>query len=107
LAYFIFQRKQTQVHDEHSGIKKILFHKYYIDEIYEFIIVRPFLFVSKVVAFVIDTKLIDRFFVGIGLGISSTANVFKRLQTGFVGDYALYIVIGSFCILVFLLTRGV
>ncbi len=107
LAYVLFQRKQSQVLEEHTGFRKILFHKYYIDEIYEILFVKPFVSVSKFIAFFLDLKVIDRFFVGIGFFFGSLANLFRRLQSGFVGDYALYIVLGTFCILVFLLTRGI
>ncbi|MCU0825032.1 MAG: NADH-quinone oxidoreductase subunit L [Leptospira sp.] len=107
LAYILFQRKQSQVLEEHTGFRKILFHKYYIDEIYEILFVKPFVSLSKFIAFFLDLKVIDRFFVGIGFFFGYLANFFRRLQSGFVGDYALYIVIGTFCILVFLLTRGI
>ncbi|TGK85059.1 NADH-quinone oxidoreductase subunit L [Leptospira bourretii] len=107
LAFFLYQRKPSPILEEHTGFRKILFHKYYIDEIYDFLFVRPFLFLSRGVAFFFDTKILDRFFLGIGGSFGVIANGLRRLQSGFIGDYALYVVIGTFCILVYLLTRGV
>ena len=43
--------------------------------------------------------------VGLGFGLMSGG--FRRVQTGFVGDYALYIVLGVIAILSFVLVRGV
>ncbi|ABZ93773.1 NADH dehydrogenase (ubiquinone), L chain [Leptospira biflexa serovar Patoc strain 'Patoc 1 (Ames)'] len=107
LAYFLYQRNQNPILEEHTGFRKILFHKYYIDEIYEVLFVKPFVFVSKAIAYYFDTKILDRFFIGIGGSFGVIANGLRRLQSGFIGDYALYVVLGTFCILAYLLTRGV
>ncbi|MDF3819440.1 NADH-quinone oxidoreductase subunit L [Leptospira sp. 96542] len=107
LAYFLFQIKKSDVLEEHTGFRKILFHKYYVDELYDIFFVKPFVLVSKFIAYFIDTKVIDRFFVGFGFFLKICSSIFRRLQTGFVGDYALFIVLGTFCILTYLLLRGV
>lgn len=106
-AYLVYQKKQSQVLEEHTGFRKILFHKYYIDELYDLFFVKPYVFVSKLVAYTFDTKILDRFFIGIGGSFGVIANGLRRLQPGFIRDYALYVVLGTFCILVYLLTRGV
>ncbi|TGN20153.1 NADH-quinone oxidoreductase subunit L [Leptospira idonii] len=107
LSFLLYQWKKSEILEEHTGFRKILFHKYYVDEIYDFLIVRPYLAVSHLIAFVFDRLVIDRFFVGIGYGIGWVGLGLRRIQTGFVGDYALYIVLGSFGIILYLLVRGV
>ncbi|XDD47696.1 NADH-quinone oxidoreductase subunit L [Leptospira sp. WS39.C2] len=107
LAYLIYQRKQSPILEEHTGFRKILFHKYYIDEIYDVLFVKPYVFLSKGIAYTFDIKILDRFFLGIGGSFGVIANGLRRLQSGFIGDYALYVVLGTFCILVYILTRGV
>ncbi|WP_411822188.1 NADH-quinone oxidoreductase subunit L [Leptospira sp. 'Mane'] len=107
LSYLLFQWKKSEILEEHTGFRKILFHKYYIDEIYEFIIVKPFLFFSNAIGYFFDRVIIDRFFVTFGFNLAWIGGALRRVQTGFVGDYAVYIVIGSFCIILYLLAKGV
>ncbi|GBF49612.1 NADH dehydrogenase subunit L [Leptospira ryugenii] len=107
LAGFLYTDRNVEVKEEHSGFRKILFHKYYVDEIYDFLFVRPFVSISKIIAFTIDRYAIDGFFTGIARVLQGLAGILRRFQTGFVGDYALYITLGSFFILLFLLVKGV
>ncbi len=107
IAYLLYSVKSSEILEDHVGFRKILFHKYYIDEIYEILFVKPYQTVSNGIGFIFDRYVIDHFFVGIGLGLRSLAGLLRRFQTGFVGDYALYITLGSFFILLYLLVKGV
>lgn len=107
IAFVFYSLKSSEILEEHTGFRKILFHKYYIDELYGILFVKPFETVSNGIGFLFDRYVIDRFFVSIGLGMSGLGGLLRRLQTGFVGDYALYVTIGSFFIIIYLLVRGV
>jgi NADH-quinone oxidoreductase subunit L len=107
IAYTIYLMNAANIHEDHKGFRKILFHKYYIDEIYGYLFVKPFTTLSNGIGFVFDRYVIDHFFVGIGLGLRGLGGFLRRLQTGFVGDYALYISLGSFFIIIYLLVKGV
>ncbi|MDZ4725764.1 MAG: NADH-quinone oxidoreductase subunit L [Leptospira sp.] len=107
IAFVFYSLKPSEILEEHTGFRKILFHKYYIDELYDLIFVKPYLTISKGVAFVFDRYVIDGFFIGIGYSIGWMGGFLRRIQTGFVGDYALYITLGSFFILIYLLVKGV
>lgn len=107
IAYLIYLVKSKVLHEDHTGFRKILFHKYYIDEIYGILFVKPYDTISNGIGLVFDRYVIDHFFVGIGLGLRSLGGIMRRMQTGFVGDYALYISIGSFFIIIYLLVKGV
>jgi len=107
IAYLIYLVKSKVLHEDHTGFRKILFHKYYIDEIYGILFVKPYETISNGIGLVFDRYVIDHFFVGIGLGLRSLGGIMRRMQTGFVGDYALYISIGSFFIIIYLLVKGV
>jgi NADH-quinone oxidoreductase subunit L len=85
---------------EPTGIWGLLYHKYYVDEAYDFVIVRPF---ERLCAFswrVIDEGLIDGALVN---GSAFTTRfggwVISRFQTGYIGTYVLIIVIGVLAIL--------
>jgi NADH-quinone oxidoreductase subunit L len=85
---------------EPTGLLGILYHKYYVDELYDLIIVRPFKWVCMFSWRVIDQGLID------GVAINGTAYatrfggwVLSRFQTGYLGTYVLIIVVGILIIL--------
>ncbi len=107
IAYIFYMSKSATITEEHTGFRKILFHKYYIDEIYDIVFVKPFMAVSKAIGLVFDRYVIDRFFVGIGFLFYGMGGILRRVQTGFVGDYALHISVGSFLIVIYLLMKGV
>lgn len=92
---------------EYSGWKQVLANKYYVDEFYDAVFVKNFERMTKFIAYQLDRGVIDRFFLVVGFGFGGFTGVLRRIQTGFVGDYALYIVLGTIAILAFVLVRGV
>lgn len=107
ISFFLHRIRNVKFKEQYEGLSKIVYNKYYIDELYDSVFVKPFLGVSRAIAFYIDTQVVDRFFLLIGFTLGRVGAVSQRLQTGFVGDYALYIVLGSFVIVIFLLAKGV
>lgn len=79
------------------GFAKVLFNKYYIDEIYHSLIVRPLTGLSKVFLWkFVDQGVID------GLGVNGSAGLARglgwlggRLQSGQLGFYVIVFVIGA------------
>ena len=73
-----------------TGFWKVLFHKYYVDEIYDAIIVQPLIaFSDRFLWRTVDEKLVD------GAGVNGTAGATRaagwlggRLQSGQVGLYS-------------------
>ncbi|HEY3278917.1 MAG TPA: NADH-quinone oxidoreductase subunit L [Gemmatimonadales bacterium] len=84
-----------------SGVGKVLWRKWYIDELYDFLFVRPLLWLSREVLWKrVDQGLID----GAGVnGAAAAARVLgalgARLQTGQVGVYVALFVIGVLAVL--------
>jgi len=79
---------------EQTGIAKILENKWYIDELYDSIIVRP---IEKLSAFFdnyAERKGIDGFVNGIGKTVRWGGDRVRLLQTGQVGFYIFVMVIG-------------
>ncbi|MBE7410936.1 MAG: NADH-quinone oxidoreductase subunit L [Leptospiraceae bacterium] len=108
LSYFLFQVKKTvpTTDDKILGFSKILYNKYYIDEIYEMSIIKPLIRLSEWLARAFDKIVIDGFVVGIGKVFLFLSSIFRKIQTGFVGDYAFSIVIGAIIILLYLTLNG-
>lgn len=93
LAYKMFAKEMREVHEDRL-YKKLIINKFYIDEIYEFFILKPLFFLSNLIANIIDPKIFDAF---INLSVwtyQKSAVVFSKLQNGKIQMYALYILVG-------------
>jgi NADH-quinone oxidoreductase subunit L len=84
-----------------AGFQKVLADKYYVDEIYDRLIVRPVVWLSRVVLWKgVDSGLID------GAGVNGSAVVARtlgwlgsRLQAGQLGGYVVVFVLGALAVL--------
>ena len=94
----------------HSGFAfRTLVNKYWVDEIYDALVVRPLVFVSDRVLFrAIDAGLID------GLAVNGTARSVRALashglkyvQSGLTQGYLLLMVVGTLAIVGYLVARS-
>jgi len=84
-----------------TGLARVLYRKWYIDEIYDAVIVRPLVWLSEKVLWKgVDAGLID------GAGVNGSARVARGggaigswLQTGQVGTYVFFFVVGVLILL--------
>jgi NADH-quinone oxidoreductase subunit L len=89
-----------------SGLYNLLKHKYYVDEIYDALFVRPLLWVSESFFWkIFDEKVIDGTVNGSAKFFGGMASVLRRWQTGIVQNYAVTLVLGLIIILGYLLAR--
>ena len=83
----------------------LLANKYYVDEIYNAVFVQP----GKAIAIGlwkwIDVVLIDGTVNGAAAGVNYAAERIRRLETGYVRNYALAMLIGAVAIVAFLSVR--
>ena len=95
------------VSPEEEGFERVLVNKYYVDEAYDGIIVRPTVGISRWLLWRgVDAGLIDALFVnGSAWAMRGFGRIGSRLQTGSVGTYAWVIVIGVVAVLGVLTTR--
>ena len=113
----------------------LLEHKYYIDELYELLILKPYTVIAKFIADKvdwgfwhdffhdkvlfgafkglawllskpIDTHVIDGFANGLAEGTQELAQSVRRIQTGYVRNYALSVFAGVILIIGYLILRG-
>jgi len=80
--------------EEEKGLGKVLENKWYVDEIYDAIIVRPVNAIAKYLNNVFERKGIDGFVNGIGRAVNYSSRQVRLLQSGQVGTYVLMMVIG-------------
>ncbi len=84
-----------------TGFWRVVYRKYYIDEIYDAVIVRPLVWLSRVVLWKgVDQGVVD------GAAVNGTARLSRglgwlgsRLQTGQVGIYVVLFLVGALWIL--------
>jgi NADH-quinone oxidoreductase subunit L len=87
-----------------SALYSILTNKYYVDEIYEAIIVLPIVVSARQLLWqFIDVGIIDGAVNGIGTLVRSSADGLRRMQMGYVRAYAGWILFGSILIIAWFL----
>ena len=103
LAYVLYMKKTDLpgiISQRLGAVYKLVFNKYYVDEIYNFLIVQPLKNISNFVLWkFIDVKIIDGAVNGTGFLVRSTSRVLRGIQTGFVQNYALVFVLGVIALL--------
>jgi NADH-quinone oxidoreductase subunit L len=109
LAWLLYVRKPGVpgwLAAQFSGFYRTLLNKYYIDELYDAVIVRPLIAVSDRVLYrTVDAGLID------GIGVNGTArgiraiaaNGLKYAQSGLTQSYVFFMIVGAVAIVGYLL----
>ena len=98
LATYFFRRKPDAADalaTRFSGLHRTLLNKYYVDEIYDAVIVQPIKRISAGPLWRgVDAGLIDGTVNGVGLVVRGWSAVLRRLQTGSVRAYAMSVLVG-------------
>jgi NADH-quinone oxidoreductase subunit L len=102
LAIYLFgMQKSVPAEDgEISGIQKVVYYKFYIDELYDMLFVKPIAFLSNFFFQVIDFLVIDLFVEGLGRFVKYASSEFRRAQTGNVGIY-LFCMVAAIVVILF------
>jgi len=106
IAYVFYLKKPAIPHDivrRFPGVYKLLYNKYYVDEIYNAVIVNPLVKGSEIVYDHFDLAVIDGAINGSASATGFFGRLLSTLQTGFVKDYALVFLLGAVIILGILL----
>ncbi len=93
------ERKPAMETPPYRGFAKVLYNKWYVDEIYDAAIVRPVVNGSRALWRYVDVGIVDRAVNGVGSLARGLGWVGSRLQTGNLNVYALAIVAGALLIL--------
>ena len=96
----------TNIARSAAGFYRLLLNKYYIDELYDAVVVRPINALSTAVLWKgADAALIDGSVNGVGQAVRGTSAVLRRLQSGSVRAYAASLFLGVVLILGWYLMR--
>jgi NADH-quinone oxidoreductase subunit L len=92
--------------EQFSAAHRILFNKYYVDELYSFLIIRPTLWISSnVLIGITDAKVIEAVVNGVPGAIGGFSRQLRKVQTGFLQHYATIMATGVLIIVALMLLR--
>jgi NADH-quinone oxidoreductase subunit L len=91
-AWFRFKKQFVAL--PAKGLGKILENKWYVDELYQVIIVQPLKWTSGFLNKIIENKIIDGMVNGIGRVVNYGSRQLRLVQSGQVGAYVLLMTIG-------------
>jgi NADH-quinone oxidoreductase subunit L len=67
---------------------RVVLNKYYVDEIYDMLFVKPLKIVSDILFVIVDAIIIDLLIVnGSAMVVKASSDLARRMQTGFVRHY--------------------
>jgi len=99
LIAFVMYLKKTELPDKIASafqpVHRLLFNKYWIDELYSKTLVQSVLRASeKIILGIIDTKIIEGIVNGVPALIGAFSRKFRQVQTGMLSSYALVMALG-------------
>ena len=75
-------------------VYQFLYHKWYFDELYDWLLTRPLRAMSIFLWRIIDIDVIDATVNGVAFGLAAISQRLRQVQTGLVANYALVIALG-------------
>jgi NADH-quinone oxidoreductase subunit L len=75
------------------GLAKVIYHKYYMDEIYNLVFVKPIMALSEIFHDVIDRTFVDGIVNWSGKASLIIGTQVRKLQSGYIGFYLLAMVL--------------
>jgi NADH-quinone oxidoreductase subunit L len=98
VAYSFYMRREgttLRLRDRMQGVHSFLSHKWYFDELYDAVFVRPVGGFGTWGRTVVESRFVQGFLVGGAVGVVRAGTSFARtIQTGYIRAYALLLVIG-------------
>ena len=107
LAYVFFIRRRgitLQLRDRYRRLHDFLEHKWYFDELYDAVFVRPMSSLGSFGRRVIETDFVQGFIVGGATGaVRAGTSLARAIQTGYLRAYALLLLFGAAIVLLYFL----
>jgi NADH-quinone oxidoreductase subunit L len=110
-AYLLYYKRPElpeRITSKMHGIYTMVLHKYYVDEGYGAIFVKPLLALSTTVLWRgVDQGVIDGLVNGAGTASQSVGNELRQMQSGNIRSYAAWVAIGGAAIVGYMIWLGV
>ena len=89
-----------------NSLYQFVLHKYYVDEFFILVLIRPTLWVGRTATSLLERDALDGGSREVGKIFIGASGLLRRLQTGYVRNYALAILVGVLLIIVYYAVRG-
>ena len=103
LSWVLLKPARLRTADEEpaytDGVGRTLYHKWFIDELYDRVVVRPVYAISRVFSSVVDRGVIDGIIDGSGRLAQAIGMLAVRVQTGQLNTYAFVFLVGVLAVL--------
>jgi len=104
LAFFLYvlqPRLAESLRNAAGPVYRLVANKYYVDEVYSSVVVKPIESISRVVLWRgVDETLIDTGLVnGVGRTVRGWGSLLRRLQSGSIRNYATWVLAGSLLVM--------
>lgn len=100
-SVYVSKKSMAKSDEELSGLDKILNKKFYVDEIYDALIVRPLEGLSSLTYNLFDRGVVDGLVNMVGKGVEKAGAGIRLIQNGNVEVYLISMVVGLILFLVF------
>jgi NADH-quinone oxidoreductase subunit L len=105
--YMVDKTAPARLADANRGLYQFLLNKWYFDELYNFLFVRPALWIGNALWKGFDDWLVDQTIVeGLGARVKDVTGRVVKLQSGYLYHYAFVMLIGIAAILTWVITTG-
>ncbi len=109
LAYFMYLVRPelpAMIGRQFAAVHRVLYNKYYIDELYDLILVRPAVWTAKnVLIGFADARIIEAIVNGVPSAIAAMSSGLRRVQTGLMQHYATIMAAGILLIIAVMILR--
>ncbi len=105
IAYLLYKKKteiSTSLAERFSSLKNLLLNKYFVDEMYGAVIIRPVVYFSLFLWKVFDVVIIDGFINGAASWYADFSEFARKGQTGRVRTYATIFLSGVIVIIAYM-----
>ncbi|MGO8946199.1 MAG: NADH-quinone oxidoreductase subunit L [Ktedonobacterales bacterium] len=105
IAWVLYGQRQPVFATTRSVVTRVVEHGYYLENLLNFLLVVPTIFLGDALRGIFEDTLFEGGTRGIAGTVAATSRGLRRLQTGYVRNYALAILVGAVLILLFYVIR--
>jgi NADH-quinone oxidoreductase subunit L len=106
LGAWALYRKGFQYRENKNPLYQLVFHKFYIDEFFTSVLINPLLWLGRTASRLLEGDMLDGGSRGVAWVFGRSSAGLRRLQTGYMRNYALAILLGVVLIIIYFAVRG-
>jgi NADH-quinone oxidoreductase subunit L len=105
VAALMYARRAPRLQPMRNFVYQTLLHTYWIDELYDWVIVKPIVGTGRLASRFIEVGALDGGGRGLAWLVGKTSGGLRAVQSGYVRSYALVFLLGAVLILLYFIAR--